>query len=141
MVFKKSKKTTYYDRDEINNTFTNDKQYLLCGPLLAKTLVIIYNLLFFVKILKEIFELNLNKIFYSKVSGILLILFGVWTLTSKNEFAELLSSILYLSSTYILITAGTVIIFTSLLGLVGAWLEKRKILLIVNFKTFFLNKI
>ncbi|RNA01460.1 CD151 antigen-like protein, partial [Brachionus plicatilis] len=114
MGLKKSKKSSYYDRDEFDNTtFSDEKQYLLCGPLLTKTLVIIYNLLF-------------------SVSGILLILFGIWTLTNKNEFAELLSSALYLSSTYILITAGAVIIFTSLLGLVGTWLEKRKILLIFS---------
>lgn len=64
MGLKKSKKSSYYDRDEFDNTtFSDEKQYLLCGPLLTKTLVIIYNLLFSVIILqfkKKIKKINLK---------------------------------------------------------------------------------
>ncbi|CAF0702809.1 unnamed protein product [Brachionus calyciflorus] len=106
MGFKKNK--SKYEKD---NDDDDEKQYLLCGPSVAKSLVIIYNILFL-------------------ISGILLIFFGIWTLTSKNDYADLLSSNLYLSSTYILIIAGAITILTSLLGIVSAWIEKKNLLII-----------
>ena len=55
---------------------------------------------------------------------------------SKHEYLNLVTSSLYLSSTYLLIIAGVVIVLNEILGIAGAWLESKKILIIVIEKKF-----
>ena len=67
----------------------------------------------------------------NQIVGIFLILFGVWTILAKHDYLNLVTSSLYLSSTYLLMVAGIVIVLNQLLGIVGGWLEKKNILIIV----------
>lgn len=97
--------------DERDGYFNNESNYLLCGIICTKSMVIIFNFLFI-------------------LSGILLTLFGVWTLLYKQEYADLLKSNLYQLSTYILILAGAVIIIAGIIGILGAWFESKKLIIV-----------
>lgn len=94
-----------------NDVDPNAKNYLLCGIVCTKSLVIIFNVLFF-------------------IVGVLLVIFGVWTITSKHYYLNLITSSFYLGSTYLLIIAGCIIILNEVLGTVGAWFESKKILIV-----------
>ena len=58
-------------------------------------------------------------------------LFGVWTLTSKQDYFILSRSFYYESSTYILIAAGCLIFVTGIMGIVSAWVESKKVIFVV----------
>jgi len=63
--------------------------------------------------------------------GALLVLIGVWTLTSKQDYVSLLSASLYQSATYSLIVAGCLLILTAVLGIFSVWFESKKALTVV----------
>lgn len=51
----------------------------------------------------------------------------------KQEYVQLLSSMFYQASTYILIVAGGFIVITGILGIVSAWIENKKLLILVRY--------
>lgn len=73
--------------------------------------------------------------FYSfsfQISGILLILFGLWTLLYKQDYVALSTSSLYQIATFILIFAGVLIIITGVIGILSAWFESKRFLIFVS---------
>lgn len=67
-----------------------------------------------------------------KIAGGFLAFFGAWTITAKHEYIDLFDSSLYQASTYILISVGGLIVFTGVLGIIGAWFDSKKILVTVS---------
>lgn len=80
----------------------------------TKSIVIIFNFLFI-------------------VSAIMIIGLGIWTLSSKYDYSILSSSILYESSTYLLIIAGCLIVFASIMGIIGAWVDSKRFITLFIF--------
>ncbi len=70
-------------------------------------------------------------IYYFKLSGILLILFGLWTIYYKQDYSALSNSILYEISIYTLMIGGTMCIIAGILGVVSAWIESKRLLIMV----------
>ena len=111
-----SKTDEYYD--DIGFQYPNNEnasQAICCGIICAKSLAIIFNFLFIVSFQFKNKSMNNNLKFYLlnfKLTGILLILIGSWTINSKLDYVNLLSSSLYQASTYILIIAGIIIAIT-----------------------------
>jgi CD151 antigen len=54
-----------------------------------------------------------------------------WTISSKQDYINLLSSSLYQASTYILIIAGIIIAITGIVGIFSAWFESKNVLIVV----------
>lgn len=63
------------------------------------------------------------------IGGLVVVSVGVWTLADKAFIQRLLRNELFISSAYILIVAGLVIVFISFLGCFGAWKEVKCMLL------------
>ena len=57
---------------------------------------------------------------------------GVWTIYDKHTYAELLPSITYTATTYLLIATGVIIIIIGFIGCVGAAKEIRSLLYVVS---------
>jgi hypothetical protein len=70
--------------------------------------------------------------YFSKISGVLLILFGLWTIYYKQDYVGLFSSFLYQASTYVLMAAGAMIVITAILGVTSAWIESKRLVILVN---------
>ena len=86
-----------------------DERHFFCDIVCTKSFLIIFNFLYI-------------------ISGILLILFGLWTMNNKQEFIGLSTSVLYQASTYLLIFAGGLVIVTGILGITSAWIESKKLI-------------
>ena len=139
-TFTNTPNDTSLDYNSSSNTNKNNhiqKSFPLCSIICAKSTVIIVDVLFLVTYFKQTklylyLVIDVKSIFsLLQIVGILLILFGVWTILNKHEYLNLVTSSLYLSSTYLLIIGGVVVVLNEILGIAGAWLESKKILIIV----------
>jgi hypothetical protein len=111
----------------------DESKYLFCGILCTKTFLIIFNFLFLVI---YIFNLSctsyLIALIYFKISGVGFVLFGLWTMYYKQDYVGLFNSFLYQSSTYVLMAAGAMIVITSILGIASAWIESKRLVIMVS---------
>jgi len=71
------------------------------------------------------------------VGGIAILVIGIWTLLDKSFIEVLLRNNLFMSSAYIMIISGSISIFISIIGLIGA-AKETKCLLLTYFILLFL---
>jgi tetraspanin-11 len=67
--------------------------------------------------------------FIFQIGGLVVVSVGIWTLADKAFIQRLLRNELFISSAYILIIAGCIIVFISFLGCFGAYKEIKCMLL------------
>lgn len=67
------------------------------------------------------------------VAGLSVLGAGIWTAVAKHHYINLLATSTYVATTYILILAGVIVIFVTILGCMGIWQENRCIILIYTF--------
>ena len=62
----------------------------------------------------------------SQAGGFLVLGVGIWTVADKSYIEVLLRNELYMTMAYVLIVAGVLVVFVSLVGCLGAVKEVRK---------------
>ncbi|XP_077286979.1 CD151 antigen-like [Arctopsyche grandis] len=67
------------------------------------------------------------------VAGLAVFSVGLWTVISKHQYVSLLSTITYPMAAYVLLAAGTLAAFASILGYCGLWRENRSMLLCYTY--------
>ena len=63
---------------------------------------------------------------FSQAGGFLVLGVGIWTVADKSYIEVLLRNELYMTMAYVLIVAGVLVVFVSLVGCLGAVKEVRK---------------
>ena len=118
------------DKEQINS--------IVC----KKSMVIVFNIIFMVIIIiihKPTIDIII--IFICKLCGVALTGFGTYTIKTKHEYVRLLTSAFYEVSTYMILTTGSIIIITTLLGIIGAWIGSKKVLVAVILSLTFIENI
>eukprot|EP00094_Tigriopus_californicus_P005675 TCALIF_05470-PA protein Name:"Similar to TSPAN11 Tetraspanin-11 (Homo sapiens)" AED:0.33 eAED:0.33 QI:0/0/0/0.5/1/1/2/0/143 len=76
-----------------------------------------------------ILELQITSSLEHELGGLVVLAVGIWTLADKAYIERLLRNDLFISSAYILIIAGCIIVVISFLGCFGAMKEVKCMLL------------
>uniref|UniRef100_A0A1B6E5Y5 Tetraspanin n=1 Tax=Clastoptera arizonana TaxID=38151 RepID=A0A1B6E5Y5_9HEMI len=72
-----------------------------------------------------------NIVFLLTGGGVLAV--GIWSVLYKHEYVSLLTTVTYPLTSYVLILAGGLVLFVSVVGCCGVWRENRCTLLVYTF--------